>query len=307
MHTTLSLDAQALIAGCAKRDSDLAEWAVQWLDGYDGAEITHEDGEWHLITQPDTWYADDGDCEIEVSEPGIAGAQEYVDGADYGETDRTFWVNVWVYQIGIDEEGEERRVNADRHKVDIDPPEPDCVDGAEHDWQDPVSVVGGCRENPGVFGHGAGVYMHSVCVHCGCRRTVDTWAQDPEDGEQGLESVEYDAYAYGYAVLPYRVTELVREMPEVPELCDAGREAAAWLIYVIEGEWLPKHQPTLSVLCADEWKRLHDAWNEVCESDADAERSSKGHEIPAEVVALREIARDSERVVAKAVYNHFDS
>lgn len=31
----------------------------------------------------------------------------------------------------------------------------------------------------------------TACRHCGCGRTVDTWAQDPETGEQGLRSVTY--------------------------------------------------------------------------------------------------------------------
>lgn len=75
--------------------------------------------------------------------------------------------------------------------VAIDPPEPRCEDGDSHDWRRPLALVGGIRENPGVQGHGGGVIITDVCMHCGCERRVDTWAQDPETGEQGLESVCY--------------------------------------------------------------------------------------------------------------------
>ena len=55
----------------------------------------------------------------------------------------------------------------------------------------PYDVVGGCVENPGVWGHGGGVVYHEVCAHCGALKTVDTWAQNPENGVQGLTSVRY--------------------------------------------------------------------------------------------------------------------
>lgn len=75
-------------------------------------------------------------------------------------------------------------------KVEIEPVPPRCV-AHNHDWRTPYSLLGGLRENPGVRGHGGGVVMRSVCRHCGIYRVVDTWAQDPVDGEQGLTSVTY--------------------------------------------------------------------------------------------------------------------
>lgn len=81
-------------------------------------------------------------------------------------------------------------VDRDWHSVEINPEEPECS-GDEHDWRSPYSVVGGIKENPGVWGHGGGVIITEVCRHCGCYRVTDTWAQDRETGEQGLESVEY--------------------------------------------------------------------------------------------------------------------
>jgi hypothetical protein len=80
----------------------------------------------------------------------------------------------------------------ERIKISVDPDEPECVDGEEHDWQSPHSVLGGLKENPGVWGSGGGVIIKTVCRHCGRYCVNNTWAQDPEDGEQGLESARYE-------------------------------------------------------------------------------------------------------------------
>jgi hypothetical protein len=77
----------------------------------------------------------------------------------------------------------------------IEPDAPGCTEG-EHDWQEPYEILGGLKENPGVWGQGAGVIMHSVCMHCGCERVTDTYAQRPDTGEQGLTSVRYEAGKY---------------------------------------------------------------------------------------------------------------
>ncbi len=91
--------------------------------------------------------------------------------------------------------------------VRVDPAEPDCSAG-KHDWQSPHDIVGGCESNPGVHGHGGGVVITEVCVHCGCSRTTDTWAQRPDTGEQGLTSVAYGAGRYAEEVVAYRLAQL---------------------------------------------------------------------------------------------------
>lgn len=74
--------------------------------------------------------------------------------------------------------------------------EPDCHDGAEHDWQSPHEIVGGDKKSPGVWGHGGGVVIVECCLRCGCARRTDTWAQDPITGQQGVESVTYEPGRY---------------------------------------------------------------------------------------------------------------
>lgn len=125
---------------------------------------------------------DDSGCEVQIEAPDAeTAAREYVDGGDWYESDGTWWCSVWT-------EGENGQT--EKVKVAVEPAEPKC-EGDEHDWQSPHEIVGGIAENPGVFGHGGGVTIHEVCSVCGCGRILDTWAQDPTDGEQGLRSVRY--------------------------------------------------------------------------------------------------------------------
>ena len=140
------------------------------------------------------WIADDGNAEIECDSPTREdAAREYVDGGSYGDANRTDWVDVYTwprYVVGdltVDDLDERTS-----DKITIEPEEPACADGHDHEWRSPYDVLGGCRENPGVWGHGGGVIIREVCRHCGCLRTTDTWAQDRSDNTQGLTSVEYE-------------------------------------------------------------------------------------------------------------------
>lgn len=121
---------------------------------------------------------DDADAERQL--------EEWVRDGEYGQHDESTAKTLWVHTYYEREGGEQTRIT-----VQIDPDEPDCIDGEDHDWQSPIDLVGGCDENPGVYGHGGGVTITELCIHCGCERTMDTWAQDPNTGEQGLESVAY--------------------------------------------------------------------------------------------------------------------
>lgn len=70
---------------------------------------------------------------------------------------------------------------------------PDCRDGEEHDWQSPYSLVGGIRENPGVWGSGHGrTKCTEVCAHCGLYRTTDHGATLPSNGQRARR-ISYQA------------------------------------------------------------------------------------------------------------------
>lgn len=138
-----------------------------------------ESNQWDLIEDGSTFAT----VEADDIESALALAADSVDPSNY-ETDETMWVRVYARNRVTGE--------CDSVKVQVDPPEPQCVRGASHDWRDPLSVVGGFRENPGVVGHGGGVLMRSVCACCRVYRIHDTWAQDRVTGEQGLQSVRYE-------------------------------------------------------------------------------------------------------------------
>lgn len=131
------------------------------------------------------WDTSGTDVEIEAETPEDA-AQKYVADGDWGPQTKTQFHNIQVIEVDGDD------LDAEDHLVSVDPDEPPCDDDGEHDWRSPYALLGGLKENPGVFGHGGGVVSTEICVRCGCARTTDTWAQCPSTGQQGLESIEYD-------------------------------------------------------------------------------------------------------------------
>jgi len=142
------------------------------------------------------WVADDGNAEVYYphAESGAEAAQEYIDGGDWGDPESTEWVTVhtWQVVVALSASGEyvTGTFGRESHMVAVEPEEPECPEG-EHEWASDHSVVGGCESNPGVFGSGGGVVITEHCRHCGTYREIDTWAQDPQTGTQGLRSVRY--------------------------------------------------------------------------------------------------------------------
>ncbi|MEI9951851.1 MAG: hypothetical protein WDO74_23430 [Pseudomonadota bacterium] len=128
-------------------------------------------------------------CEAHDLDDARNEARAWVARGDYGEIESTIWLDVWIDDL---EAGE----LADKLTVALDPQPPKCEPGESHDWQAPHDLVGGIKENPGVWGHGGGVIMLDACALCGCKRVTDTWAQRPDNGQQGLTSVRYEPGAY---------------------------------------------------------------------------------------------------------------
>jgi hypothetical protein len=124
----------------------------------------------------------------ESAEEALGIARDNCDRANYSESTGTLYIDV---RVSCEETGEDAS-----ETVTLEAPEPDCEIGETHNWQSPHCLVGGLEENPGVHGHGGGVVITEVCLHCGCKRVRDTWAQNPTNGQQGLESVEYEENAF---------------------------------------------------------------------------------------------------------------
>lgn len=177
------------------------ELVAAWLEnvGEAGELVDGRDKEFGLkivVVHPDNWHADDGNAEMEYTcASGEEAAQEYGDSGDWGDRSETMFVKVAAWREGVTEAGEIVRIDEDTYLVTIEAEEPDCIEGEEHDWQSPYELLGGMKENPGVWGNGGGVIINQICMHCGCKKTKDTWAQGPS-GEQGLTSVKYEEGKY---------------------------------------------------------------------------------------------------------------
>lgn len=134
--------------------------------------------------EQDSWIVE---CAAEASRDEVRTAvTASVRGIDYARTRTCWWHGTFSYRSR--EEVKESLI------VQIDPAEPRCKGGGEHDWQRPIRIVGGIESSPGVEASGGGVLIKSACMLCGCGRTVDTWAHDA--GRDGLTSVEYEPGRY---------------------------------------------------------------------------------------------------------------
>lgn len=239
------------------------------LDCYGDGDASHD-----VVALPGYW-ADDGNCPVEYpdAESGREAAEQYVADGDWGDESRTetdyhhlrYWrVALYLHEGEVCEAED---IDADSCRVTSEPPVPPCVDGTDdHDWQSP-SWLGGCDENPGVWGHGGGVVCHEVCLRCGCGQETDSWAQDPQTGEQGLHSVTYH---------PDQYTDRVREEVERWHTCladleeaesvDEGedRDGGEWTIYV--GHATSPYQDWWAVVLVDAEGETVSDWT-TCEDD----------------------------------------
>lgn len=137
------------------------------------------------------WY-DTVDCES--LEEALDIARNNVDRTNYNTDDND------VLYIDVSARLVENHDECDSDTVILNPEEPDCTDSNGHDWQSPFEIVGGIKENPGVWGKGGGVIINECCMNCGCKRTTDTWAQRMDTGEQGFTEVTYEQNYYNIDV-----------------------------------------------------------------------------------------------------------
>ncbi len=169
------------------------------------------------------------DIHADSLDEALESAREWMADGDWGEITSTIWLDYGVSPViyhpaphdparllpgqMVDEDGDiinpdgtvaawhedsgtiNERAMSDamtQRTLKLHPAAPDCAEGHEHDWQSPYEIVGGIRDNPGVWGHGGGVIYREVCAHCGAYKITDTWATRPDNGVQGLTSVCYE-------------------------------------------------------------------------------------------------------------------
>ena len=117
----------------------------------------------------------------------IACAEEWLRTGDYWDQGKTIFLRAEVLKLNEDDCYFETLGPV---YMELQPKPPACK-AEEHEWLSPYSLVGGLKENPGVWGSGGGVLSKEVCRHCGMYQLTDTWATNPCDGTQGHTSIEY--------------------------------------------------------------------------------------------------------------------
>lgn len=124
------------------------------------------------------------DIYAESMEAAIEAGREWIEAGEWGDYQGP--LECEVGPIIYDEDGEvdeDSTYDADREDCsgEIAAEDPECEEDedGEHDWQAPYEVVGGLKENPGVWGsqHGK-VKCTEVCAHCGRYRHTNDGATD---------------------------------------------------------------------------------------------------------------------------------
>jgi hypothetical protein len=142
------------------------------------------------------WYALVGDEGAE-SDPFEAGSDEeaiaearqrvgeWIDPTEISDT-------AWVVERLVEVVGDERREVGEVARRIEPEAATTCPNGEEHEWVDDGTLyrlVGGLRDNPGVWGHGGGVTITEVCRRCGTEVVRDTWCQCGDYPSPGAEHV----------------------------------------------------------------------------------------------------------------------
>jgi len=122
-------------------------------------------------TAVDRDSGDTRDLQAETLPDALQEAEAWIREAYCGNEEAvTFWVDATV----TDREDEKHRI-----VVQIDPPEPDCVED-EHEWLEGA-----------VFGNGGGLGSVSVCVYCGTEKHWSSGRSRTDTGQGRYTTVEY--------------------------------------------------------------------------------------------------------------------
>jgi hypothetical protein len=117
------------------------------------------------------WKIDDGNMqetfEAETGEQACLWAEEWLATGEYGDEGCVVTATV----TGPDGEclDVEVTIEADEDALD-EHHEAHVCDGHEHEYESPYSVLGGCRENPGVLGGSGTDVSITECCQCGAHR-----------------------------------------------------------------------------------------------------------------------------------------
>lgn len=145
-----------------------------------------------------------------ISDEGYSEVIEAVDIEDAKAKARASWqAGSWdeqcvcsVHIAEIDDDGKDLGPNTSIDVICGDEPEPpDCCHEDGHDWQTPVEIVGGIKENPGVWSLGGTTMRYrAVCSHCGMYRVETCYGVQRNPGQPDkIEYLDADEASTEYA------------------------------------------------------------------------------------------------------------
>lgn len=152
---------------------------IDWPSESEAVEAAHGEERWCILNEEGgdydrVWATPDEALEIAV---------DNVDRANYDGDEEQILKPLFLH-VAVYSDLDGRRRLERSQTVLLDGEEPPCPDGGhgEHDWSEDY-----------LRGKGGGVVEHEICRLCGAGRLVDSWAQDPETGDQGWTTTSYEA------------------------------------------------------------------------------------------------------------------
>lgn len=134
---------------------------------------------------------DSGASEIIEAESIEEALQEALEWASDGSYQERVIVSVRVIELDANGEQTDNQLSGDV-EAGPEPKAPNCADGQEHDWQSPHEIVGGIKDNPGVWSAGGTrTTYRDVCAHCGQYRVTRRTGSQRNPGELP-ETVTYE-------------------------------------------------------------------------------------------------------------------
>lgn len=117
----------------------------------------------------------------------VAAAKEWASEGSYDER-----VMVSVYVQSVDEDGDDTdEYGSAEVEAGPEPEAPECAEGEEHEWESPHELVGGIKENPGVWSlGGTTMTFHYVCGHCGAHKHETCYGSQRNPGQ--CDQVTYE-------------------------------------------------------------------------------------------------------------------
>jgi hypothetical protein len=98
-------------------------------------------------------------------------------------------IDIYVQEINPFDDDMRFPMEWETIEVGEDPPEPECTEES-HGWETPHEIVGGLKENPGVWSLGGTTMVyHSVCSHCGLQKREFKYGAQRNPGQ--LDKIEY--------------------------------------------------------------------------------------------------------------------